>query len=53
MSELATLHVLPDTGASIDCVDEKFVKKIKCEILPDIKQMIELVSAEGKVFRVL
>ena len=25
-SELATLRVLPDTGASIDCVKDKFVK---------------------------
>ena len=52
-SELATLHALPDTGASIDCIEEKFFKKHKLEILPDTHQMIELVSAEGKAIKVL
>ena len=52
-SELATLCTLPDTGASIDCVDEKFVKKHKLEILPDTNQMIELVLAERKAIQVL
>ena len=52
-SELATLCALPDTGASIDCEDEKFVRKHKLEILPDTHQMIELVSAEEKAIRVL
>ena len=49
----ATLHVLPDTGANINCVEEKFVKKHNLEILPDTNQMIEVVSAEGKIKEVL
>ena len=34
-SEIATLCALPDTGASINSVDEKFVKKHKLEIFLD------------------
>ena len=52
-SDLATLGALLDTGAIIDCVEEKFVKKHKLEIITDNQQMIELVSAEGKVIKVL
>ena len=52
-NELATLHALLDTGASIDCVEEKFVRKHKLEILLDTNQMIKLVSAEGKMIKVL
>ena len=42
--ELATLRALPDTGVSIDCVEEKFVTKHNLEILLDTDQMIEQVS---------
>ena len=52
-NELATLRALPDTGASIDCAEEKFVKKHNLEILPDTNQMIKLVSADGKMIKVL
>ena len=52
-NKLATLCALPDTGASIDCIEDKFVKKHNLEILPDTNQMIELVSAEGKMIKVL
>ena len=47
-NELATLHALSDTGASIDCVEERFVRKHNLEILLDTHQMIELVSTEEK-----
>ena len=40
-SELATLCALPDTGSSIDSIEEKLVKKHKLEILPDTCQMIK------------
>lgn len=50
-SELGTQFTLPDTGANIDCMDEKFVRKYKLEILPDTNQMIELVLAEEKGIR--
>ena len=43
----------PNTGASIDCVDTKFVKKHNIEIIPDTTKMIELISAEGKAMQVL
>ena len=49
---LSTLRSLPDTGASIDCVDAKFVKKHNIEIIPDTTKMIELISAEGKAMAV-
>ena len=52
-NKLATLCALPDTGASINCVEEKFVKKHNLEILIDTNQMIELVSTEGKMIKVL
>ena len=52
-NELATLHALLDTGASIDCVEERFVRKHNLEIISDNHQMIELVSAEGKMINVL
>ena len=50
---LSTLRSLPDTGASIDCVDANFVKKHKIEIIPDTTQMIKLISDEGKAMMVL
>ena len=53
INELATLHALPKIGASINCIEEKFVKKHNQEILPDTNQMIKLVSAEGKMIKVL
>ena len=48
-NELATLCALPDMGASIDCVEERFVRKHNLEILSDTHKMIELVSKEGKM----
>ena len=50
---LSILRDLPNTGASIDCVDARFVKKHNIEMLPDTTNMIELISAEGKVMKVL
>ena len=50
---LSTLRALADTGASIDCVDANFVKKHNIEMLPDTTHMIELISAEGKVVKIL
>ena len=50
---LLTLRSLPDTGASIDCVDAKFVKKHNIEIIPDTTKMIELISTEGIAMAVL
>ena len=50
---LLILTSLPNTGASIDCVDAKFVKKHNIEIIPDTTKMIELISAEGKSMAVL
>ena len=51
--KLATLRALSDIGASVDCIDKNFAKKHNLEIQPDTTNMIELVSAEGKVMRVL
>ena len=51
--KLATLCALPDTGASVDCIEENFAKKHNLKILPDNHQMIELVSTEGKMMKVL
>ena len=45
---LATLRALPDTGASVDCIKENFARKHNLVIQPDMTNMIELVSAEGK-----
>ena len=45
---LATLRALPDTGASVDCIEENFAKKHNLVIQPDTTNMIELVSAQGK-----
>ena len=49
---LVTLRALPDTGASVDCIEENFAKKHNLVIQPDSTNMIELVSAEGKTMRV-
>ena len=48
-SYLATIRALPDTGASVDCIEENFAKKHNLEIQPDTTNMIELINAEGKV----
>ena len=45
---LATLSALPDTGASVDCIEENFAKKCNLAIKPDTTNMIELVLVEGK-----
>ena len=45
---LATLRALPDTGASVDCIEENFARKHNMVIQLDTTNMIELVSAEGK-----
>ena len=50
---LATLRALPDTGTSVDCIEESFVKKHNLVIQPDSSNMIELISAEGKVMKVI
>ena len=51
--KLATLHAQPDTGASIDGIEENIAKKHNLVILLDNHQMSELVSAEGKMMKVL
>ena len=50
---LATLRALPDTGASVDCIEENFAKKHNLVIQPDTTNMIELVLVEGKTMRVI
>ena len=40
-------------GASVDCIQENFAKKHNLVIQPDTTNMIELVSVEGKIMRVL
>ena len=50
---LATIRALPDTGASIDCVEESYARKHNLEIKPDTSSMIELINAEGKVMKVV
>ena len=50
---LATIRALPDTGASVDCIEENFAKKHNLEIQPDKTNMIELINAEGKVMKVV
>merc|ERR1712240_125592 len=49
---LATIRALPDTGASINCVEESYAKKHNLEIKPDTLNMIELINAEGKLMKV-
>merc|ERR1712115_635944 len=49
---LATIRALPDTGASIDCVEESYAIKHNLEIKPDTSNMIELINAEGKIMKV-
>merc|ERR1711989_1214 len=50
---LATIRALPDTGASIDCVEESYARRHNLEIKPDTSSMIELINAEGKVMKVI
>ena len=50
---LATIRALPDTGASVDCIKESFAKKHNLVIQPDTSNMIELISVEGKVMKVI
>ena len=45
---LATLRALPDTGASVDCIEESFTKKHNLVIQLDTTSMIELVLAGGR-----
>ena len=49
---LATIRALPDTRASIDCVEESYTKKHNLEIKPNTLNMIELINAEGKIMKV-
>ena len=44
---LAILRALPDTGASVDCIEENFAKKHNLVIQPDTTSIIELVSVES------
>ena len=37
---LSTLRALPNTGASIDCVNARFVTKHNMEMLPDTTHII-------------
>merc|ERR1712163_86965 len=50
---LALLCAHPDTGASVDCIEENFAKKHNLEIQPDTSNMIELINSEGKVMKVV
>ena len=50
---LATIRALPDTGASVDCIEENFAKKHNLEIQPDTSNMIELINDKGKVMKVV
>ena len=50
---LATLRALPDTGASVDCIEENFAKKHNLVIQLDFSSMIKLISAEGKTMKVI
>ena len=50
---LATPRALPDTGASVDCIKEKFTKKHNLTILLDITNMIKLVNTKGKTMKEL
>merc|ERR1711873_208295 len=50
---LATIRALPDTGASIDCVEESYARRHNLEIKPDTLNMIELINAEGKIMKVI
>ena len=50
---MSTLRALPDTGASIDCVDARLVMKHNIEMLRNTTHMIELISAEGNAMKVL
>ena len=45
---LATLRALPDTGISVDCIEESFAKKHNLVIQLDSLGMIEFISVEGK-----
>merc|ERR1712120_18596 len=50
---MATIRALPDTGASIDCVEESYARKHNLEIRPDTSGMIKLINAEGKAMKVV
>ena len=50
---LATIRALPDTGASVACIEENFTKKHNLAIQPDTSIMIELINTEGKVMKVI
>ena len=49
---LVTVPTLLDTGASINCVTENFVKKQGLTIVPDKESMIELIAAEGNAMKI-
>ncbi len=50
---LATLRALPDTGTSVDCIEESFAKKHNLVIQLDSSSMIELILVEGKTMKVI
>ena len=50
---LATIRALPDTGASVDYIEESFAKKHNLVIQSDTSNMIELISVEEKVMKVI
>ena len=49
---LANIRALPDTGASIDCITEKFAKQHKLIVIPDKEDEIDLIAAEGNSIKV-
>ena len=51
-NRLVNIRALPDTGASVDCITEKFAKQNGLVVIPDEDDVIELIAAEGNCIQV-
>ena len=49
---MANIRSLPDTGASIDYVSERFVKTHKLKVISNDDDQIDLTAAEGNAIKV-
>ena len=50
--ELTSIRALPDTGASVDIVHEKFARRHNLTFTKDTDDMIELIAEEGNAINV-
>ena len=51
--KISNIRVLPDTGASVDCISVAYAKRYNLPIVPDKDNDLELLAAKGNSVKVL